>query len=216
MRVAEAHRLVAEPTERRLQHEHGGLRLVLRLGVGRGIGTQGVAAEEVVGESDSRFGEAVLRAGEPPEDGLRNKTHAEARQDAVAHAPRDPHDVRRARALAGDDRQGVARREPTGPSASPRANPARSMSHAAASFTRAPSGSGHRGIAGSPATASMRAASATGTIGFTKNEPQLRRFASPGSRTIDFARRIARTLARTSASDGASIPRAARCRASSA
>src|SRR6185295_19399274 len=61
--------------------------------------------------------------------------------------------------------------------ASPRAKPARSISQAAESFTR-PSRSGHRGIAGSPASASACAISSALTIGFTKNEPQLRRGAA--------------------------------------
>jgi hypothetical protein len=64
---------------------------------------------------------------------------------------------------------------PTAPSLSPRRKPARSISQAADSLTR-PSRSGQRGIAGSPARASTRAASAALTTGFTKNEPRLRRF----------------------------------------
>lgn len=50
-----------------------------------------------------------------------------------------------------------------------------------------PSGSRLRGIAEPPARASTAAHRASLTTGFTKKDSQLRRFGSPGSRTIDFA-----------------------------
>src|SRR2546422_221330 len=99
---------------------------------------------------------------------------------------------------------------PIGPSVTPRANPACSMSHAAESFTR-PSVRGQRGIAGSPARASTAASSAAEMMGFVKKEPQLLRFSSRGASTMDLDRRMAITLARTSASVGVAMPRAARC-----
>ena len=97
------------------------------------------------------------RARKSPEHGLRMKTHPEPSQHAVAHPPGDAHDVRRARALTRRRSQACgSSRSPPSPSACPRANPDRSTSHAAASFTRWPSGSGQRGMAGSPATAAIR------------------------------------------------------------
>src|SRR5882724_1875173 len=104
---------------------------------------------------------------------------------------------------------------PTGPSARPRAYPARSINHAAESFTR-PSGRTQRGIVASPARDSTAARSGPGMMGFVKNEPQLRRFSSWGSSTIDLDRRMAITLARTSPSDGVAMPREARSFSTSA
>src|SRR5256885_1915714 len=63
---------------------------------------------------------------------------------------------------------------PTVPSRWPRRKPARSISHAADSFTP-PSACGQRGSVGSPARSAARAAASGGTIGVVKNEPHERR-----------------------------------------
>src|SRR4029450_8042712 len=78
---------------------------------------------------------------------------------------------------------------PPGPSVRPRVNPARSISHAADSFTR-PSARDQRGIAASPVRATTAASASPAMIGFVKNEPQLRRLSSWGASTSDFERRM--------------------------
>ena len=208
MGVAEAHGRVAEPAERRLQREDGRLRLVLHLGVGRVAGARGVAAEEIVGEADSHgSGRPSSTRANPQKTGSGTRRTPKRARDAVAHAPRDAHDVRRARALAGDDRQRVARGDARRPvrvaarEAGPLDEPRGGELHPRAARL----GPARHGRVARRAAA-MRSASAAGTTGFTKNDPQLRRFGSPGSSTIDFARRIASTLSRTSASVGVSMP----------
>ena len=136
------------------------------------------------------------------------KPHPESIQDAVAHAPGDAHDVGGARAFVGHDRQRVARRDSRRPvRVAPREPGALDEPRGRELDALAP-GSGHRGMAVSPAAAATRSASAAGITGLTKNDPQLRRFGSAASRTMDFARRTASTLSRTSTRVGCSIARA--------
>src|SRR5215475_9193458 len=97
----------------------------------------------------------------------------------------------------------------TGPGPSPRRKPARSISQAAESFVRPPA-SGQRGTLASPAARSTSARRVASTMGFKKKDPQLRRLSSAGSSTMDFDRRMASTLVRTSRREGREMPRAAR------
>src|SRR6266568_4112627 len=103
---------------------------------------------------------------EPPEDRLGREPHAEPVEDAGPELRGERDDVARPRALMRDDGERVAGGEADGPIR----------------------------LAGSRARASTRAQSAPLTIGFVKNEPQLRRFGSRGSSTMDLERRMASTV----------------------